>query len=288
MARRAPQNATRDEGAHVSSPGSEGAHGNSPIRSSLAREVILILQRNLYRLDFPDVPPAALENMKTMRGLAEEMAKLLHPISQAKLIEGRELWDSLTHAVVAIAKAKRAVRLNAKDLKDLIENHCPEPHMAFWLEQSVGAAVGLLRYEPQVRKLIEAQAVLFWDMDDDEWRVINTRWLEAHADIRRWVTEPWAGGRRCRFCGCIENPHVNSLLSVDIERRNGVQMAGDTVVLQVGGAVTHDPCRKHWIAWCAIAAKYSSQAQAEEADKAAGRVSRYQKIKEAARLEARA
>jgi hypothetical protein len=260
---------------------------NSPVRSALARDVILLLQRNLHRLDFPDVPSAALENMQTMHTLAVQTATLLNPVSTAKRLEGRELWASLAHAIVAIARAKRAVRLTPKDLKDLVEDHCQEHDMAFWLEQSAPTVVGLLRHEPEVRKLIEPHAVLCWDMwEDEQWRIVDTRWLEAHADIRLFVTDPWPGGRYCRFCYCQENPHVNALLQVDVERRNGVLMVGDVVVLQVGGALTHEQCRPYWIRWCEIAAKYPSTQEAAAADKAAGRVSRYEKAMQTLTLEA--
>lgn len=255
--------------------------------SAIAREVILTLQRNQHRLDFPEVPPQAIEHIKTMRDLAQQIAKLLQPTSQAKRLEGRALWESLAHAIIGIAREKRGIRLTPKDLKDLVEDHCCELDLAFWLAQYPPAIAGLLRHEPQVRTLIEARGVLFWDMwQDEQWRIVDSRWLEAHADIRRWVLTEWAGGRRCRFCACSENPRVPALQSVDPERRNGLQMMGETVVLQVGGVLTHNACRKYWIAWTAIAAKYQSHEEAEAADKAAGRESRWEPLVEATALEA--
>lgn len=254
--------------------------------SAIAREVVLTLNRNLHRLDFPDVPPAAIEHVKTMLTLAKEIATLVQPAPKGKLLEGRALWESLAHAIVGIARAKRSARLTAKDLKDLVEDYSPEPHMAFWAEQPAGGIVGLLRYEAQVRKLTDPSVLFFEMWEDSQWRIVDTHWLEAHADIRRWVTKEWAGGRRCRFCGCSENPHVNALLPVNVERRNGVSMIGNTVVLQTGGALTHDACRRFWIEWCSIAAKYPSQEAAEQADALAGRKSRREKVAQAAVLEA--
>jgi hypothetical protein len=254
--------------------------------TAIAREVILILDRNKNRLDWPDVPPAAIAHIKTMRDLAKQLEKLVQPGPEPNFLEGKALWESLAHAIVGIARAKRGVRLTAKDLKDLVENYAPEPHMAFWLASSVGSVVGLLRHEPQVRKLIEVQGVLLWDRwEDEQWRIVHTRWLTAVADIRRWVLTEWSGGRRCRFCACSENPKVNALESVNPQHRHGVQMIGDTVVLQTGGVVTHDACRKYWIAWTAIAAKYSSNEEAVAADKAAGRESRWAPVVERAALE---
>lgn len=255
--------------------------------SLIAREVILTLQRTAGLLDLPGVAPAAIEHLKTMQGLAKEISKLVHSQSNAKRLEGPDLWNSLAHAIVGIARKKRGARLTAKDLKQLVENHCPEPDMAFWLEQYPPQVVGLLRSVPEVRKLIKPHGVLFWEEEQDgEFRIVDSRWLDAHADIRRWVLTEWKGGRRCRFCAIRENPMVNALLAVDVQRRNGVTMIGNTVVLQAGGALTHDVCREYWIEWCAIAAKYSSPAQAQAADNAAGRESRWEAVGKPAALEA--
>lgn len=257
------------------------------LTSTIAREVMRTLQLNLYRMDFPDTPSAVRERLEAMRDLSQQIEKLLQPTSQVKLIEGRALWESLAQAVVAIAQERRGVRLTAKDLKDLVVNHCPEPDLAFWAASSPGRAVGLLRSEPQVRKLVEARGVMFWDRwEDEQWRIVDSRWLVAHADIRRWVLTKWAGGRRCRFCNASENPRVAVLVSVNPEQRNGVQMIGETVVLQVGAALTHDACRKHWVAWTGIAAKYATDREAAAADRAAGRESRWDPLVERAALEA--
>lgn len=257
------------------------------MNSTIAREVIRSLQVNSFRMDFPDTPPAVRQHLEAMRDLTQQIEKLLQPTQQIRLIEGRALWESLAQTVVAIAKERRGVRLTAKDLKDLVENHCPEPDLAFWVSRSPGAVVGLMRHEPQVRKLVEARGAMFWERwEDEQWRLVDSRWLVAHADIRRWVLTKWAGGRRCRFCAMTENPRVPALVPVNPKQRNGVMMIGDTVVLQVGAALTHDACRRHWVAWTGIAAQYSTDREAVAADKAAGRESRWDPLVERAALEA--
>jgi hypothetical protein len=255
---------------------------------------VLVVTRKLDRarhlvdllFDRPETLAPALVHLEAIESASEAFIAALQPgAGPVKLLEAPELWESLATAIVAIARARRSARLNATDLKDLVENHAPARDLAFWVKQYPGRVVGLLRNVPEIRKLVEPYAVLFWEMwEDEQWRIVDSHWLESHADIRRWVTDPWPGGRYCRFCACQENPHVNALLSVEVERRNGLQMIGDTVVLQVGGALTHDPCRPFWIQWCAIAAKYPTQEAAEEADKIAGRESRYAKVLQTARL----
>lgn len=260
------------------------------MNSSLNSLRVLALIRKFERIptsvdllyDRPEALAPAMAHLEQIEASTEAFIAALQPgAGPVKLIEGAELWQSLATAIVAIARERRSGRFSAKDLKDLVENHAPARDLAFWVKQFAGRVQGLLREVAELRKLIEAEGVLFWEYPGDpdhEWRIVDTRWFTAHADIRRWVTKPWPGGRTCRFCGCQESERVNALELVDVERRNGLQMIGDTVVLQVGGALTHDPCRKYWINWCSIAAKYSSHAQAQAADKAAGRVSRYEKV----------
>lgn len=265
--------------------------------------VIRTLERVMHRSDWPDAPAAAADHINTIEAQVEQLAALLHPVSAAKLLVGRELWASLASAVVSIARDRRSCRLAAKDLADLVQEHCPEQDLAFWAGTFMRPPqiMGLLRVAmqlknpsrpeegtelPELRKMIETEGVIFWREDADpaeEQRLVDTRWLDAHADIRRWVTDPWPGGRRCRFCGLIENHRVNALLSVNPERRNGMQMIGDTVVLQVGSALTHDRCRDRWVEWTAIAARYATQEAAQAGDKAAGRKSRYEQVQASAR-----
>jgi hypothetical protein len=86
----------------------------------------------------------------------------------------------------------------------------------------------------------------------------------------------------------VENPMVDALRPVELERRNdGATRLGDgTVVLPLSGRLTHERCKPHLLDWLAIAAKYSSTQEAAAADKAAGRVSRYEKVMNASALEA--
>ena len=129
---------------------------------------------------------------------------------EIRIIDGPEIWRWLGgRGSWAIARARRSCRLNAKDLKDLVEGcRGPREDLAFWAAQRPGRVVGLLAEVqrlrghfgtprdsklPELRRLIEDQGgVMFWDEDGDrEWRLVDTRWLVAHGDIRRWVTRPF-------------------------------------------------------------------------------------------------
>jgi hypothetical protein len=206
----------------------------------------------------------------------------LHKPKPGKRLEGRPLWESLAIAVQAFTLAKRSARLDTADLWDLVRQHCPPYDLhceGGWGTRSAPAVVGLLRSEPQVRKLIEGRGIAFWEMwQDEQFRFVDPKWLTAHADIFRWVHIEWDGGRRCRFCACPENERVNALESVNPEFRNGYQMVCDVVVVQVGTALTHEACRKYWVEWTAIAAKYKTAEAAEATDKIAGRQSRWEKV----------
>jgi hypothetical protein len=204
---------------------------------------------------------------------------------------GAKEQEGLAAAVIAIARTRVAAVYKAEDLFDLIRVHWPA-NLRKELPQYSGRIVGLLRYEgwerivtngvrevSELRRLIESNGVLFWDhYEDDRWRIVDTNWLQMHAEIRRWVLDPWSGGRRCRFCGCLENPSFNSLQPVEIERRNGTSMIGDRSVLVSGSVNTHGPCATHWLNWVAIASQYPNQEAAQSADQEAGRRSRHSRL----------
>jgi len=270
-----------------------------------AQDFIWRLERLKHRID-PSINRAEIVALTSAEFDAIEphlkrVEEIYKPKAQ-KVLQGRELWESLAIAVVGFTRARRSARLNAGDLKDLIEQHCPGYDLSFWADQRAPAAAGLLQHEgwekivengvrkvSELRKLIEARGVEFWhNWQDGAFRFVDSRWLESHADIYAWLVEkPWAGGRRCKFCAMTENPMVPELQPIEAERRNGVTMIGDTVVLDnASAALTHERCRPYFIEWQAIAKKYSSKAEAEAADKVAGRASRYRKVMEAARLEA--
>jgi hypothetical protein len=132
-----------------------------------------------------------------------------------------------------------------------------------WWGNGPGREVG------ELRRLIEARGVLFWDREPDQsWRIVDTTWLTSHRDILDHLRKQSQGGHRCRFCEMVENPHLDELKSE-------------------GRDLVHERCKPHLIQWREIAAMYLSEEQATAADEAAGRVSRYQKAeKAAARLEA--
>jgi hypothetical protein len=219
------------------------------------RAVIRALERVVHPIDLltdrPEVLEPALARLDALEASATAFVAALQPgAGPVKLLDGPELWQSLASAIVSIARARRSGRFTGKDLKDLVENHAPARDLAFWAAQYPGRVVGLLSESqrlrghtnsaqdsklPQLRRLIEDQGVAFWDEDlDQQWRLVDTRWLTAHADIRRWVTDPFPGGRHCRFCGMLENPRVDALHSVELERRVGLTMVGDVVALPIG------------------------------------------------------
>jgi hypothetical protein len=195
--------------------------------------------------------------------------------SLVKWLQGDELWASLVATVVALVRDKGSERYLLRDLRDLVIDYSPERDLAFWHTQRAGLIHGLLAFEPDVQKGLAAEGVLAWEEElDREWRIVNTRWLEAHAEIRKWVTLQWPGGRICRFCGITENPHLNTLIPVQLERRGGLTRIGDIVALPAGGTLTHDQCRPFWLQWLELASSYATPEAAEAADAAAGRPSR--------------
>jgi hypothetical protein len=217
------------------------------------------------------------------------------------ILQGVERAQSLAAAVVSIARERRSALLNPADLWDLVKVQCPDDHETY---PSAGTVIGLLQYEGwekislgwwggpiannarkvgELRRLIEAEKVMFWDREEDQsWRIVDSNWLFSHRDIWDWLHRQWTGGHRCRYCAMVENPLLDELKRVELEHPL------DMLARRLNGASTHERCKAHFVDWLAIAAKYSSEKEAEAADKAAGRVSRYQKVTQAARLEAAA
>lgn len=248
--------------------------------------LIRTLQQLANRIDpsinRPEINEATSVELDALELHAKTMLEALQP-KAGKRLDGLQLWESLAIAIHHFTTTKRSARLSAADLWDLVKQNCPAYDVdcdGGWAERGAGAVIGLLQSEPAVRKLIEGRGILFWDRwEDSQFRFVDPKWLDSHEDIYRWLTNLWAGGRRCRFCAMVENPMVDELQPIELERRHGVTKIGDMVVLASGSrALTHDRCRPHFIKWLAIAARYSNQAQAEEADKVAGRVSRFEKV----------
>jgi hypothetical protein len=220
------------------------------------------------------------------------------------MLQGPERAKSLASAVVKIARKKGSARLSQADLWDLVKVSCPDEHRSFWSGPycSAGTVAGLLRFEGwenfklgwwggpepgvprevgELRRLIEAENVMFWDRhEDQDWRLVHTAWLTAHRDIYDWLTKQWVGGHACRFCRMEENQMVDELRQADFDRRD------DVLARRLRGSLVHKRCMPYLLEWHAIAAKYSSEREASAADDAAGRASRYAKVVDAARLEA--
>lgn len=174
------------------------------------------------------------------------------------MLQGRERTETLAAAIVKIARQKRGALLNAADLFDLVKQHCPPG--SYPTAESI---VGLLQVEGfekfkqewhgpdpnkrevgELRRLIEAEGVLFWDREEDRcWRIVDTT-LKPRLS--------WSGGCRCRFCDIQENPLLNELELIDLRAHNSV----------VTGLV-HSRCRPHLEAWHAkIAAKPPARLEA--------------------------
>jgi hypothetical protein len=50
------------------------------------------------------------------------------------------------------------------------------------------------------------------------------------------------------------------------------------ILAPVDSVLVHEPCRVHWLAWTALAARYATQEEATAADRKAGRRPRYGEI----------
>ena len=233
-----------------------------------------------------------------MQGLAHAL-----PVDGAQVSQG-EVWKSLSEAIVAIARAEIGVRLSRDDLSRLVPLHSPswETLTAAPSPWGLLGADGWERnVENQVRQvgplrsLIEAEGLDFWKEElDEHYRIVDTRWLDSHADAYRWVHGPWTGGNACRWCGIGESPvnpqvpAMNYLFALETERRHGYYtLQSNGVVLPdfcvSSSFLLHRRCTLRWVSTCLTVQPYLGVQEAAEADRKAGRKSRWPDVQTSAR-----
>lgn len=209
------------------------------------------------------------------------LEELLMPApTGVRFLQGAERTASLIGALEAGAKARGPGVYPIDSLHSLVVDHAAAEDQAFWDREPAGLIAGLLREDREVGRQLEARGVLVWEghgtatrAGDELWRLVNTQWLEAHEEIRAFVTDLWPGGQRCRFCGA-EEPLEHELQRVDLETRAGVAYINGKAAVSGASVSTHQACRPLWLKWLEIASSYSSQEAAAEADAAAGRSAR--------------
>lgn len=289
---------------HAIFEGIQRGHG----LSSKALQLMRMIERLRNPLDYLGTRPAlakpAAADLAEIEMRLEGLASRLSG-APTKHLDGEEAWKSLAFAVAAMMRERPSLLVPAADLKELVVRYCPPQDRSSWQLRSAQSIWGLLEHDgaeriivnaqvrsSELRRLIQEDAgILFWSEEYDRCvRLVNSHWLDSHADAFRWIVEPWPGGRRCRFCAMLESPGVNALLPVELERRRGRTVIDGMVVLDAGAtALTHDRCRPFWLQALAAASKYRSLEEARAADKAAGRASKFDSVQTSARaLKARA
>ena len=175
------------------------------------------------------------------------------------MIEGAELIKSLAIAVVNIARDRTSALLSWIDLFDLVKRHCPKEHRDYWAGPypSPSSVTGLLRVAGaeeiplgwwggpdgarkvgELRRLIEAHHVEFWEGPDDRWRIVDSAWpalLSSHQIHNRLIK--WDGGQRCRFCGMLE-PLLDELKPI-VE----LQQHPDMRARALNRSLVHERCK---------------------------------------------
>lgn len=223
------------------------------------------------------------EPLAAIETAAQAMANALLPgatVDPARQdLQGKERQDSLITALERLARERGAALLPFDSLHSAVVDHAPAQDKVWWHSRVPGLVCGLLREEPAIREALGTRGVLVWEgqtrpwqAGDELWRIVDTHWLTAHADIRAYVAGPWSGGRRCRFCRVLEESAAHELQPLELEKIHGQPaVEGMTVPFAVGGVLVHGPCREHWLKWLAIASRYKTPREAQAADAAAGR-----------------
>jgi len=181
---------------------------------------------------------------------------------------------SAVDAITSWARAVGAAIVRSDSAHRMVTDHASEVHRGYWLNQSGERIFGLVAHE--IGEALEAEGVLAWraNPDDGYLRLVDTKWLQAHADVYGHVFDDQLFGHRCRFCRMAEIPTSNQLQAVDPEKRKTSVFDNGVPRLPRGVVLTHARCRPYWDGWYGLACQYKSLEEALEADKAAGRESK--------------
>lgn len=203
---------------------------------------------------------------------ASDVVALVTPTNRPRHPSSIERITSLSDALESIARKYGGILCKTDALHSLVAEHAPADTRAYWSGNREGEIFGWIRQQADVVDVLAPRGILVWTNEADRRiRIVNTNWLRAHADIRRFVMERWHG-RRCRFCRIDEIPTSLELEPLAPQKRSGVAFVNGVVQLQVGQVHLHERCMPFWKSWLAVAESYASQEAAEVADREAGRV----------------
>lgn len=164
---------------------------------------------------------------------------------------------SAVQAIATWLRTAGAAILQSDSVHRQIVEHAPEDHRRYWEARPPSVVIGLVRTE--IAPALESEGILAWlaEPSDGHIRLVDTRWLTAHADIFQHVNGEWAGGLRCRFCRVTEIGTSNQLHPIPGRKWQA-----------------HRQCLPHWERIASIASRYSTLEEAQAADKQAGRESK--------------
>jgi hypothetical protein len=178
--------------------------------------------------------------------------------------------------VQTLAKAKGAALLRVDTLFAQAIQHAAVEDREIIGKVSAPTLSGFLQRSDIQEQLAAVRVVTFYHEPDRQHRIIYRDWLTMHAAIWQHVTGRYEGAR-CRACRLLETDQgaVHFIACQPSERVNGMAQdaSGRRIDLHARGGYLHRQCIPTWSEWVAIASKYSSLAEAEEADRLAGRSS---------------
>jgi hypothetical protein len=178
--------------------------------------------------------------------------------------------------IVAIAQAKGAVRAKVDVLYALAIENSAAAHREHIVQLSGPKLSGWLQRH-DVQEVLVGLGIVTWFVEKDrQHRLVNTRRLVAHADMRRFIAGRYEGAR-CRLCQLTESDEgsVHLVPAVRSERTSGMAQdaAGRRLHAAASGGLVHTQCAPYWDDWVRDASRYASDAEAEDADRVAGRAS---------------
>ncbi len=227
--------------------------------------VLAVLNGTIPNLDQVD------ELVAVMEGAQQKLTQLVTLPPMPSRTPAQRCQDIIT-AVEGIVASRGAILLQTDALHSQVVAHCPREAQAFWARQPEPKVTGVLLNEPEVMKELNARGVIaWWHEPDRNWRIVNTRWRVAHAEIRSYVMAAKRPGRVCRFCDLIDAPTGQDFVLHESKRPGPLATANGATQVEAVTVQLHPQCLPYWDHWVSIANSYPGQEAAQAADEAAGR-----------------
>lgn len=208
-----------------------------------------------------DLVKAGEKVITTIEAAVAEFERLSMPKAPDRYPSKLERIVSLANGLEAVARARGAAALPADSLHRLVVAALGGDERGFWAKEQPQAIAGFIKSEPELSDELKARGILVWLFEHDlQIRLVDTQWLQTHADIYDHILSEPEPGARCRFCRLHE---TDGSALTDFKLQIGDRINTNARV--------HAACCQTFGTWVVIAKSYPNIEAAVAADIEAGR-----------------